>query len=83
MLRTYPINGLAHLVNETYDSANMYRSWSFQPGDIVRNQMFNDDRDRPAREFPIGMVVWCCDDGTGSAVGVLWSGDASRQKLYA
>jgi hypothetical protein len=83
MLRTYRIDGVAHLVNETYDQGSRKRgaiprrrAWSFQPGDIVRNQLFEGDAsDLVLGPFPVGLVVWCADDGSGSAIGVLWSGD--------
>ena len=84
MLKTYRLDGVAHLVNETFADTRKrrtparYRAWSMQPGDIVRNQLFDEDRGRPSAEFPVGLVLWCCDNNESDAIGVLWSGDPDK-----
>lgn len=81
VLRTYRLDGLAGLINETFLDCRRgklpkrYRAWSFQPGDIVRDQLFEDDRGRPSRDFPVGLVLWCHDSNSPDDVGVLWSGE--------
>ena len=74
VLKTYRLDGVAHLINETHNAQRKrFRAWRMMPGDIVREQLFEDDRDRPSRDFPLGLVVWCCDSNTSQDVGVLWS----------
>lgn len=79
-LKCYRLDGVAHLVNETFEDVRRgktpkrYRAWSFQPGDVVRNQLFDDDAGRHVT-FPVGLVLWCCDNNGADAIGVLWSGD--------
>lgn len=80
ILKTYRLGelGTGALINETYEKASRYRGWSYQPGDIVRKQMFEEDRNRPPREFPIGIVIWACDQNSVNDVGILWSTDPDR-----
>lgn len=80
VLKTYRLDGIAGLVNETYEDTRRgrtpkrYRSWSYQPGDIVRQQLFEGD-EAVRSPFPVGLVLWCCDNNESDAIGILWSSE--------
>lgn len=77
VLKCYRLDGVAHLINETHNGQRKrFRAHHLMPGDIVRNQLFEDDAtDRVRGPFPVGVIVWCGDSNTTQDVGVLWSGD--------
>lgn len=81
MLKCYRLDGVTGLINETREDvrkrqvlSQRYRAWSFQPGDIVRPQLFEDDEGTQYMP-PLGLVLWCVNNNESDAIGILWSGD--------
>lgn len=51
---------------------------TLRPGDVVRRQLYESDRDSPPGRIPVGLVLWVRDSRRDhEAVGILWSGDPS------
>lgn len=79
MLKVYSLARFVrhHFVNESCDVYASPRSsyQQSQPGDLIRNQMFEDDR-WSKDVFPVGVIVW--DDHSNDSIGVLWSSDPDR-----
>jgi len=76
MLKTYRLGHVAHLTNVSYQaSTSRYRAYSFQPGDIVTDKVFDFEMNEHVNT---GLVVWCVDSNSQDDIGVLWSGTLVR-----
>ena len=71
MLQAYRYADMYSFINEMHDVPGAHRHGLYQPGDIIRSHLFEDDVETDW--VPVGLVVWVREENCSDAVGVLWS----------